>query len=557
VRQEISTILIKLFFYPPQHGSKRMNKRRKATIEMKRSKILKELVNIVEKEKIDVMQKKALVYEIELYKQKNNDLYEKYKELKNENELFYGVIAYLLKSGETEFVSSEFVDEQDAFYKRMIDYIVRYKSLRNKKSHSHKKNAAGAENDENECLDQHNDQIKKIIEQMEESVLLKYKEYVEEKDDIIYHLKRKVLDLNSSLANCGETAPQKAVDKVEKDVNVDELMEAVEASKSEKMGELYKEIEELKKKLLENAKVTGEGEDLSKKKIKDLEDVLKQVEERNCELLRDAQKNAVDFKEALDKMEKERDSYVKDLKQKLESANEVNGLLKEEIGDLEAELDVLKNKMLDEDARSGEELKLRKELNAYKNLKDVVELEKRENHREKERLAEDRESFEQLKNRLNYEVKCLRIELEGRNNAASYHKKNYLKTNAELLYVTERVQSLEKNEIVLREDIKHAQEQQVRLESKLRMLSDDISNYRTVFKALAGTSSPELIESLDKYRKLLRCSTCDKNYKDTVIVKCMHVLCRECVDGRLKMRSRKCPICGEGFSATDVKRIFL
>lgn len=534
-----------------------MNKRRKATIEMKRSKILKELVNIIEKEKIDTMQKRALVYEIEMYKQKNSDMYEKCRELKGENELFYSIIVYLLKSGDTEFVSTVFVDDQDAFYKRMVDYIVRYKAQKNKKSHSHRKNVAGAENDENECYGKYTDQIKNIIEGMEDSVLLKYKEYVEEKDDIIYHLKKKVLDLNSLLADREEGIAEKNEEGIEKNVNLEELMEVIEVSKTKKISELYKEIEELRCKAAENRKtVCDEGEAL-RRRVKNLEDVLKQVEEKNCELLRDAQKNAIGFKETLEKVDRERDSYVKDLRHKLESANEMNAILKEEIGDLEAELDTLKSDTVTDDKRHEEELKLRKELSVYKNLKDVVELEKRENYKEKERLAEDRESFEQLKNKLNYETKCLKIELEGRSNAASYHKKNYLKANTELQYLTERVQSLEKDEIVLREDLANAQKQQTKLDSKLTMMSDDIANYRIVFKALAGTSSPELIESLDKYRKLLRCSTCDKNYKDTVIVKCMHVLCRECVDGRLKMRSRKCPICGEGFSATDVKRIFL
>ncbi len=45
--------------------------------------------------------------------------------------------------------------------------------------------------------------------------------------------------------------------------------------------------------------------------------------------------------------------------------------------------------------------------------------------------------------------------------------------------------------------------------------------------------------------------------KDCVIAKCFHVFCRPCVQRNLDVRSRKCPACGKGFGADDVRDLYL
>ena len=64
-------------------------------------------------------------------------------------------------------------------------------------------------------------------------------------------------------------------------------------------------------------------------------------------------------------------------------------------------------------------------------------------------------------------------------------------------------------------------------------------------------------EELEMYRKLLKCNSCHLNDKSTVLLKCMHVFCRPCIDTRLETRQRKCPNCGESFGVADVKAIYL
>jgi len=53
------------------------------------------------------------------------------------------------------------------------------------------------------------------------------------------------------------------------------------------------------------------------------------------------------------------------------------------------------------------------------------------------------------------------------------------------------------------------------------------------------------------------CSVCRKNFKDTVIKTCGHVLCKDCVEERIQSRSRKCPHCNKAFGTGDYMKITL
>lgn len=55
---------------------------------------------------------------------------------------------------------------------------------------------------------------------------------------------------------------------------------------------------------------------------------------------------------------------------------------------------------------------------------------------------------------------------------------------------------------------------------------------------------------------LLRCSSCKENYRNRVIVKCLHTFCAACVDSRIQTRQRKCPHCGLAFAVSDVQPLY-
>ncbi|KAF9546948.1 hypothetical protein EC957_009113 [Mortierella hygrophila] len=75
--------------------------------------------------------------------------------------------------------------------------------------------------------------------------------------------------------------------------------------------------------------------------------------------------------------------------------------------------------------------------------------------------------------------------------------------------------------------------------------------------SLSGGESSEAAKQAARYLKLLKCPACDVNFKSHVILRCMHVFCKSCMDKQMEYRQRKCPTCRENFGAKDVKEIYL
>ncbi|ODQ64630.1 BRE1-domain-containing protein [Nadsonia fulvescens var. elongata DSM 6958] len=70
----------------------------------------------------------------------------------------------------------------------------------------------------------------------------------------------------------------------------------------------------------------------------------------------------------------------------------------------------------------------------------------------------------------------------------------------------------------------------------------------------SGSSVEKQLEAL---RSIAICSVCTKNWKDTAIKVCGHVLCYECAKDRLDARIRKCPLCNKQYSHSDLLSVHL
>ncbi|KAJ3759134.1 hypothetical protein EV360DRAFT_42489 [Lentinula raphanica] len=68
---------------------------------------------------------------------------------------------------------------------------------------------------------------------------------------------------------------------------------------------------------------------------------------------------------------------------------------------------------------------------------------------------------------------------------------------------------------------------------------------------------PKTEDSSADLMSLLKCSTCNLKFRDTILTKCSHTFCRACVDARISSRQRKCPACGLGFAQSDVLKIYM
>jgi len=81
----------------------------------------------------------------------------------------------------------------------------------------------------------------------------------------------------------------------------------------------------------------------------------------------------------------------------------------------------------------------------------------------------------------------------------------------------------------------------------------------SVGDSLGGGVSPMSggLAELVSLRAIAKCSVCSHvNMRDTILQRCGHTFCRRCIDTRYANRQRKCPTCGQGFSAEDVKPVY-
>eukprot|EP01024_Parvocaulis_polyphysoides_P013747 TRINITY_DN1540_c0_g1_i1.p1 TRINITY_DN1540_c0_g1~~TRINITY_DN1540_c0_g1_i1.p1 ORF type:complete len:827 (+),score=117.62 TRINITY_DN1540_c0_g1_i1:117-2597(+) len=56
----------------------------------------------------------------------------------------------------------------------------------------------------------------------------------------------------------------------------------------------------------------------------------------------------------------------------------------------------------------------------------------------------------------------------------------------------------------------------------------------------------------DVFRQL-KCSVCSSRQKSTILVRCLHTFCKECINRCLETRQRRCPKCKTGFTNNEVK----
>lgn len=93
--------------------------------------------------------------------------------------------------------------------------------------------------------------------------------------------------------------------------------------------------------------------------------------------------------------------------------------------------------------------------------------------------------------------------------------------------------------------------------NRLKEDNDLLEKKYNALKRRQQSGNTEAEEELQLYKKLLKCNSCHVREKNAVLTKCMHVFCRTCLEERVETRQRKCPNCGEAFSATDIRNIYL
>jgi len=84
-----------------------------------------------------------------------------------------------------------------------------------------------------------------------------------------------------------------------------------------------------------------------------------------------------------------------------------------------------------------------------------------------------------------------------------------------------------------------------------------VRNWQELKKESEYENIDDLLQQENKaLRDSLTCPTCKTNDKNTVLTKCFHVFCNDCIKKRYDARSRKCPKCNCGFGANDFHRLY-
>ncbi|XP_039620989.1 E3 ubiquitin-protein ligase BRE1B-like isoform X1 [Polypterus senegalus] len=96
----------------------------------------------------------------------------------------------------------------------------------------------------------------------------------------------------------------------------------------------------------------------------------------------------------------------------------------------------------------------------------------------------------------------------------------------------------------------------------LKKAQEDLSRLRRRLekqkKVEVYTDADEILqEEINQYKAKLRCPCCNTRDKETVLIKCFHVFCYECLKTRYDTRQRKCPKCNAAFGANDFHRIYI
>lgn len=99
----------------------------------------------------------------------------------------------------------------------------------------------------------------------------------------------------------------------------------------------------------------------------------------------------------------------------------------------------------------------------------------------------------------------------------------------------------------------------VELENEKLKKQVEIKNLTTAGGAVSGKNGNalDLEGQLEELRAIAICSVCTKNWKDTAIKVCGHVMCNDCATSRLTSRLRKCPLCNRQFSQSDLLAVHL
>ncbi|KAG0440817.1 E3 ubiquitin-protein ligase BRE1 [Dictyocoela muelleri] len=301
---------------------------------------------------------------------------------------------------------------------------------------------------------------------------------------------------------------------------------------------------------------------------------IKNLEKINAEQINENTKMKSYYKKLMFKLENE----IEERRSEIERIKEANEKMKIKV---ESEIDSLKKyerevekfylifKNNDDKIISNEEI-----INDYQLLLEKYKLIQKKNFdlesklkmlevdddlckKEREILREKEIKFKIRENELKKKISEIDEKYHERVYAATFHKRNFMRIKAEHEIYQNEIEKIKNEKNLLKNKINDDNKKNEKLKLEIQSIKDDLTFYKDLSEKLMNNENIFDLNDINKYRRLLICSICDINYKDTALSKCMHLFCKDCVENRIKMRNRKCPICAETFNFNDIKRVYL
>lgn len=333
-------------------------------------------------------------------------------------------------------------------------------------------------------------------------------------------------------------------------------LKSLEGSDKEELSSKVKENHQLKIKVEQYEKVFGDLRDFNGKKegsspeellkskqhyIDTLELKIKTLETAQQDILKEIDAISTSHS-SLEQRQSKQASIIADNDAKMTKLSAEKTKYEQKISTL----------MKERDARANVSVALKKQLKA---LED-----------EKKKLVQDNEKKAELKAALENEVSnmkslCLKNEEKSKEyrqlieSLSARAEKNTSRYSEVRKIIADKEAALSK----LRMDRQKLEEEVRKSQAKIKSLDRRIKQFNSLFPDIAEKTSntvsdPELFQM---YKKLAQCSVCEARLKSHVLVKCMHVFCKQCIDTRLETRQRKCPQCAAMFGPNDVKQIYI
>eukprot|EP01127_Copromyxa_protea_P018214 TRINITY_DN5677_c0_g1_i2.p1 TRINITY_DN5677_c0_g1~~TRINITY_DN5677_c0_g1_i2.p1 ORF type:complete len:862 (+),score=233.88 TRINITY_DN5677_c0_g1_i2:44-2629(+) len=170
------------------------------------------------------------------------------------------------------------------------------------------------------------------------------------------------------------------------------------------------------------------------------------------------------------------------------------------------------------------------------------------------KLEKKKGVLEQHYRKANEEMACLKSLLEAQQTAI--HDGGLLHTELkakidETWGEIQAIKSRDANALTLLEKEK----------ASVNQVSEELIRYQMLLEFYTSKSKNEgardIEQQLNHYKQTLRCSVCNDRMKDSIITRCFHTFCRQCIETNLQTRHRKCDGCGIPFGKRDVQQIYL